>query len=96
MINLKSLSHVHIYGTVNSYVPMNIFLSHANRSQIRMRIQRIRSTNSPISHTNIFLSGVRKKDYFRMRKEYFRMRKEYFRMIRNSDREARTPTPRSV
>ena len=51
--------------------------------------------NSPILHTNIFLSGVCKKDYFRMRKEYFRMRKEYFRMIRNSDREARTPTPRS-
>ena len=70
-------------------VPMNIFLSHANRSQIR-------SANSPISHTNIFLSGVRKKDYFRIRKEYFCMRKEYFRMIRNSDREARTPTPRSV
>ena len=31
------------YSTVNSYVPMNIFLSHANRSQIRMRIWRIRS-----------------------------------------------------
>ena len=34
------------YSTVNSYVPMNIFLSHANRSQIRMRI---RAANSLVS-----------------------------------------------
>ena len=31
-----------------------------------------------------------------VKRDYFRMRKEYFRMIRNSDREARTLTPRSV
>ena len=71
-----------MYSTVNSYVPMNIFPfaceSFANSY-----------ANSMISHTNIFLPRVRKK-------EYFHMRKEYFRMIRNSDREARTPTPRSV
>ena len=30
------------YSTVNSYVPMNIFLSHANGSLIRMRIRVIR------------------------------------------------------
>ena len=52
---------------------MNIFLSHANGSQIRMRICRIRNAISPNSHTNIFLSGVRKKEYFHMRKKNFRM-----------------------
>ena len=75
---------------------MNIFLSHANGSQIRMGICRIRNAISPYSPANIFLSGVRKNEYFHMRKEYFCMRKEYFFMIRSSDREDRTPTPRSV
>ena len=72
------------YSTVNSYVPMNIFLSHAKKKWFAYSY-----ANSCYSHTNIFLSGVRKK-------EYFHMRKEYFRMICNSDREAQTPTTRSV
>ena len=74
---------------------MNIFLSRLHDSQIRMRNRKCCNTISSKLHTNIFLSRVRKK-YFHMRKEHFHIEKEYLHIIPNSDREARTPTSRSI